>query len=265
MSNVAMTGFLPKSCSAMLPGSSEGTGFIADGLQVLTPCPHVGPILVASMPLPPGGPQNPPRRRLRDQKDFLADYLWRQWVARPDGGGTLAGPALPPGQVVLAADNLGKPYLRGAPRPAPVISFSQGSGRLWAALGDPTSGLGLDAASSQEFLGRYPWHRAFHDQELKQSQEYTGDDRPKAAALLWSVKEAAVKSLGCAFHFFGPRHLQVRFTGPWPHGLLWQVDLMGAAKRRFPRGSANGVRGASLRREGVWLSLALGWEALPLS
>ncbi|MBM4272923.1 MAG: 4'-phosphopantetheinyl transferase superfamily protein [Deltaproteobacteria bacterium] len=244
-----MIGFLPTSISALLPGSSGGAGVSGVGLEVLTPFPHGGLILVASMELFPEWPQNPQHCRFfQDPKDFLANYLWREWMARVGGHGSPGDPGLQPGEVVLAADNLGKPFLRGAPHPAPAISFSRGGSRLWAALGGAPSGLGLDAASSREFAGGYPWHRVFHDLELEHSQKYTGGDRPEAAALLWSAKEAAVKSLGCAFHFFGPRHLRVRFAGPWPQGLLWQVILSGVGV----------VRGASLRREGVWLSLALG-------
>lgn len=243
----------------MLLRSFGDTGFSRAGLQILTPFPHGTPILLASIVLPPEGLQNPQRHRiLQDEKDFLANFLWRGWMARAGGAGSPGGPGLQPCQVVPAADNLGKPYLRGAPPPAPAISFSQGGGRLWAALGGAASGLGLDAASSREFAGGYPCRRVFHDQELEHSQKYTGGDGPEAAALLWSAKEAAVKSLGCAFHFFGPRHLRVRFAGPWPQGLLWQVILTGVGEKRLPQGVAGGVRGASLRREGLWLSLAIG-------
>ena len=42
--------------------------------------------------------------------------------------------------------------------------------------------------------------------------ETLGRQTSDTAALLWSLKEAAVKSLGCGFHLLGPRELLV---APW--------------------------------------------------
>ena len=109
----------------------------------------------------------------------------------------------------VVRDPLGKPYLLLGERRGPAISFSEGGGRVWAALCGDESDIGIDAAATDEFQGDYPLHRVFHDQELQHALRLTGGDLEKASALLWSIKEAAVKALGCAFHLVAPRQVHV--------------------------------------------------------
>jgi len=45
-----------------------------------------------------------------------------------------------------------------------------------------------------------PFSRVFHAQELQHALRLAGGDLEKASALLWSIKEAVVKALGCGFH-----------------------------------------------------------------
>jgi phosphopantetheinyl transferase (holo-ACP synthase) len=107
---------------------------------------------------------------------------------------------------------LGRPDLQVGGKRGPAISFSAGAGAVWAALSGDDSDIGIDVAEAAEFAGDYPVHRVFHPEELQHAVKLTGGDRAMACALLWSVKEAAVKALGCAFHRVDP--LQVRVLPP---------------------------------------------------
>ena len=60
----------------------------------------------------------------------------------------------------------------------------------------------------------------------------------KASALLWSVKEAVVKALGCAFHLVDPLQITVypsaEGTVDGDGGYTFPVCLSGKALVRFP-------------------------------
>jgi phosphopantetheinyl transferase len=101
-------------------------------------------------------------------------------------------------------DKLGKPRVVLNDVMGPSISISHSSGMTWAALAAHGSEVGIDAARSDDFEGDYPLHRVFHGGELDLLLEKTDGNRSDSAALVWSAKEAFVKSLGCAFHFFSP-------------------------------------------------------------
>jgi hypothetical protein len=156
---------------------------------------------------------------------------------------------------------LGRPHLQLGEYRGPAISFSQDTGNLWAALCADESDIGIDAAGTDEFTREYPYHRVFHPQELQHALQLAGGDLEKASALLWSVKEAVVKALGCAFHLVDPRQITVypsaegavRENG----GNTFPVGLSGKALARFPIAAGRSLRVRSLPRRKMWLSIAL--------
>ena len=98
--------------------------------------------------------------------------------------------------IQIVHDPLGRPQLLLGESQGPAISFSEGGGMLWAALCEDASDIGIDAADAADFSNGYPFHRVFQAQELGPALRLTGGDWKKASALLWSIKEAAVKATG---------------------------------------------------------------------
>lgn len=156
--------------------------------------------------------------------------------------------------LALDADAWGKPRLWLGGDPGPALSFSWSAGRLWAAAGRSEGGLGLDVAAPEEFAGSYPYRRVFGEGEWQEAVALTAGDRAEAAALLWSVKEAAVKAFGCGFHFFSPNRITVQYNGETKHGYLWQ----GSLPQPIPKGSGgrSAWRAVSARLKAVWLTVA---------
>jgi phosphopantetheinyl transferase len=162
--------------------------------------------------------------------------------------------------VRLVHDPLGRPHLLVGGLRGPAISFSTAGEEDWAALCGDESDIGIDVAGSAEFQEGYPVHRVFHGQELHQALELAGGDLPKAAALLWSVKEAVAKALGCAFHLVDPRDIHVDPTAPEDGGPAFSARLSGKALVRFPMADRRPITVRSLPRAGTWLSIAaLNW------
>ena len=116
----------------------------------------------------------------------------------------------------------------------PAISFSTAGEEVWAAICGDESDIGIDVAGSAEFPEGYPVHRVFHVQELHQALGLAGGDLAKAAALLWSVKEAVAKALGCAFHLVNPRDIHVDPSAAEEGGPAFSVRLTGNALECFP-------------------------------
>ena len=133
----------------------------------------------------------------------------------PGGAGQWA-----PGTVSLESTALGQPRLILGGQPGPAVSFSQAAGRLWAAM-TPAGQVGVDAAMPAEFEESYPWARAFRPAELDWARPMGAGATAAAAALLWSLKEAAVKALGVGFHFLDPLAVEVESPRPWQGG--WRV------------------------------------------
>ncbi len=195
--------------------------------------------------------------RAADQ-NRLAALLWDHVAAmeNPHWQCRLLGDraALP---IRVAHGPLGRPHLlRGEVR-GPAISFSEGGGNVWAALCGDASDIGIDVASAEEFQGGYPLHRVFHDQELRHTLRLTRGDLTKALALLWSIKEAVVKALGCAFHLVAPRQVHISPSVGGGRGYEFPVSLSGKALARYPLCAGGSIRVRSFPREGVWLSIAL--------
>ena len=143
-------------------------------------------------------------------KHRLVSTLWDHLAAMESPlwkGGQSSNRAAFPIQVVRGP--LGRPHLLLGEYRGPAISFSEGGGKVWAALCGDESDIGIDVAGTDEFQGEYPFHRVFHPQELQHALRMAGGDLEKASALLWSIKEAVVKALGCAFHLVDPRQITV--------------------------------------------------------
>jgi hypothetical protein len=143
----------------------------------------------------------------------------------------------------------------------PAISFSEGGGKVWAALCGDESDIGIDAAGTDEFQSEYPFRRVFQAQELHHTLWLAGGDLEKASALLWSIKEAVVKALGCGFHLLDPQQITVYpaaggATGG-NGGYNFPVGLSGKALVRFPLAAGRSLWVRSLSQRKMWLSIAL--------
>ena len=192
-------------------------------------------------------------------KQRLASILWEHLVGMEGSPWTdrrFSNRADLPIQVVH--DPLGRPQLLPGECEGPAISFSEGGGKIWAALCGDTSDIGIDAAETDEFPKEYPFNRVFHAQELQHALRLASGDSEKAAALLWSAKEAAVKALGCAFHLVDPRQIYVYPSAAEKDGwYTFTVCLSGKALVRFPIAAGRSLCVRSLPQSKMWLSIAL--------
>lgn len=160
-------------------------------------------------------------------------------------------------QIQVVHGTLGRPQLLLGESRGPAISFSKGGGRIWAALCGDDSDIGIDVAESDEFRRDYPVQRVFHPEELEHALSLADGDPENASALLWSIKEAVVKALGCAFHFVDPRQITVYPAAEGNGEYIFPVGLSGKALMRFPLAAGGPLRVSSLRRGKLWLSFAL--------
>jgi phosphopantetheinyl transferase (holo-ACP synthase) len=174
--------------------------------------------------------------------------------------------------IQLVCDTLGRPHLLLGEHRGPAISFSTAGEEVWAALCGDESDIGIDVAGSAEFQEGYPLHRVFHAPELQKALELAGGDSGKAAALLWSIKEAVAKALGCAFHLVDPRDIHVypsagKEGGPLRQvrqahcrhtqdGPTFSVRLTGKALVHFPMADRRPIAVRSLHQAETWLSIA---------
>lgn len=155
---------------------------------------------------------------------------------------------------------LGRPHLLLGEYPGPAISFSESGGRVWAALCGDGADIGIDAAGNDEFQGEYPLHRVFQPAELEHASRLAGGEVAAAAALLWSIKEAAVKALGCAFHLVEPRQIMVTPAAEEAveadGGHTFAVVLSAKARQRFPLAAGQALQVRSFPQRRMWLSIA---------
>ena len=152
---------------------------------------------------------------------------------------------------------LGRPHLLLGGHRGPAVSFSEGGGRVWAALCTDESEIGIDAAGADEFRGEYPFRRVFHAEELHHALRLEGADAAKASALLWSIKEAVVKALGCGFHLVDPREIYVHPSAEGGGGYTFSVCLSGKALVRFPNSAGRHLWVRSIPQGEMRLSIAL--------
>jgi phosphopantetheinyl transferase (holo-ACP synthase) len=226
-------------------------------VYTMNPVHRSGPVFYASLPR---DTETPARHETNGEeaKHRLVSILWNHLVAMDGPLGTSclsANRAALPIQVVR--DPLGKPHLLLGAHRGPAISFSEGGGKVWAALCGDESDMGIDVAEAAEFQGEYPFHRVFNGQELQHALNLAGGDLEKASALLWSVKEAVVKALGCAFHFVDPLQIHVYPSIGGDDGYTFPVRLSGKALARFPTGAGLSLWVRSFPQVKMWLSIAV--------
>jgi phosphopantetheinyl transferase len=166
--------------------------------------------------------------------------------------------------IQIVHNSLGRPQLLLGECEGPAISFSEGGGKIWAALCPNTSDIGIDAAGIEEFSEEYPFGRVFLVQELQHALRLTCGNLKKASALLWSIKEAAVKALGCAFHLVDPLQIRVYPSAAEKNcGYIFTVCLSGKALVRFPMMAGRCIVVRALFHEKLWLSIALlNWQRI---
>ncbi len=196
------------------------------------------------------------------QRHHLVSGLWDHllavknplWMSRP-----CVNQDTFPIQVIRGS--LGRPQLLLGEHQGPSISFCESGQNVWAALCGDEFDIGIDVAESHEFQGKYPFYRVFHPQELLHALKPAGEDLKKAAALLWSIKEAVAKALGCAFHLVDPQQMIVYpSTGGTAeeNGIYdFPVGLSGKAAKRLPMALGRSLRVRSFSHGKMWLSIAL--------
>jgi phosphopantetheinyl transferase (holo-ACP synthase) len=157
----------------------------------------------------------------------------------------------------LARSPLGKPCLLLGEYRGPAISFSAGGGKVWAALCGDESEIGIDLAAPDEFRPAYPLHRVFHDHELKHALRLTDGDLAEASALLWSIKEAVVKAMGCGFHLVAPRQVHVCPSVGKGREFTFRVCFSRKVMGRFPTEADRPIWVRSFPWAKMWFSIAL--------
>jgi phosphopantetheinyl transferase (holo-ACP synthase) len=191
-------------------------------------------------------------------KHRLVSSLWNHlvtggspfWKPCPSSHGSIF-----PIQVVHG--RLGRPRLLLGEYRGPALSFSEGGGKVWAAICADESDIGIDVAGADEFQGDYPFHRVFHPQELQHALRAAGGDFKKASAVLWSIKEAVVKALGCGFHLVDPQQITVYPSAGGDGEYLFPVSLSRQAMARFPPAAGRSLWVRALPQGTTWLSIAL--------
>ncbi len=191
-------------------------------------------------------------------KHRLVSILWNHLVARESPLWKRSQSSCRDAFLIrVVHDQLGKPHLLLGEHRGPAVSFSQGGGRVWAALCADASEIGMDVAVADEFQGEYPFQRVFHTEELQHALRLEGADVAKASALLWSIKEAVVKALGCGFHLVDPREICVHPSGEVGGGYTFSVCMSGKVLARFPKSAGQSLWVRSIPQGNMRLSIAL--------
>jgi phosphopantetheinyl transferase len=192
-----------------------------------------------------------------EAKHRLVSILWDHLVARSPLWKRSQSSNRDAFPIQVVHDPLGRPNLLLGEHRGPAVSFSEGGGRVWAALCGDESEIGMDVAGTDEFIGEYPFQRVFHAEELEHALRLEGADVAKASALLWSIKEAVVKALGCGFHLVDPREIYVHPSVGGGGGSAFSVCLSGKALVRFPKSAGRSLWIRSLPQGEMRLSIAL--------
>lgn len=229
-----------------------------------------GPVFYASLPSGPfAGQRHHLICGLWDHLLAVKNPFWmRRPYVNPDAFPIQAGQF-----IRIIRGPLGRPQLLLGEDQGPAVSFCEGGQNVWAALCGDACDIGIDVAESHEFRGKYPFYRVFHPQELLHALKLVSEDLKKAAALLWSVKEAAAKAMGCAFHLVDPRQMIVypstdeamgEAAGETTERMAkkngvyhFSIELSGKAAKRFPMAPGRSLRVRSFSHGKMWLSIAL--------
>ena len=225
------------------------------------------PVFYASLAMESSGEQSLEGYGTQGEKEKqrLASLLWHHLADLENplrtGRPSFNRNALP---VRVVSGFLGRPGLLLGELRGPAISFSEYGGDVWGALSGDAFDIGIDVAGVDEFQGQYPFDRVFHAHELAHALKWVGKDLEKASALIWSIKEAVAKALGCGFHLVDPKQIMVYPAegAPEENGThTFHVGLSGKAATRFPESAGNSLRVRSLFLEKMWLSVAhLKWQ-----
>lgn len=108
---------------------------------------------------------------------------------------------------LISTDMYGCPRLSVEYQEPLALSFSYNGQELWAAVA-ASHALGIDVETSENFSAPYPYARAFMEEDLQLALPLCSK-KEDAAALLWSCKEAAMKSQGTGFHCTDPRDVRI--------------------------------------------------------
>lgn len=229
-----------------------------------------GPVLYTSLPVSQGfsARQRPQERgiNLADEKHYLVSSLREHLLAMGHSFRSRSPWCNSAGLPIQVVEGLfGRPQLLLGGRRGPAISFCKGGGNLFAAICADRSDIGIDGAEPHEFQGNYPVYRVFHQQELDHTLTLVNGRIDMASALLWSIKEAVVKALGCGFHLLDPRQMIVYPSTGGTSGKKvkhdFSVILSEKGAIRFPLAAGCCIRARSLFLKNLWLSVAvLNWQ-----
>jgi hypothetical protein len=157
--------------------------------------------------------------------------------------GRLAGP-------ISCWENIGA-------RPSPSARVEEKSGPLSVGMSLISASMWQGPMNSKETT---PFTGSSMPQELQHALRLAGGDLEKASALLWSIKEAVVKALGCAFHLVDPRQITVYPSAGGEGedgGYTVSGGLVREALARFPIAAGRSLWVRSLPQGKMWLSIAL--------
>ena len=218
-------------------------------IHTMNPVHGKGPVFFASL-----------TRDRESCKAFLISTLWDHLLVMQEStlGKRCQSSRRAVCKIRVYSGPLGRPRLLLGEVRGPAISFSMCGGKVWAALCGDGSDIGIDVAGADEFQSDYPYQRVFHPEELEHALKLTGGVLDMASALLWSIKEAVVKALGCAFHLVDPLQITVHpLVESSGGGYTFPVGLSGKALVRFPLAGGRSLRVRSVPQDSLWLSIAL--------
>ena len=222
-----------------------------------------GPVFYASLPRGPRDSVNPKGDGTNGEetKHRLVFTLWDHLRTRESPLWKHCQSSWRAALQIQSIGPLGRPQLLVGEYEGPAVSFSECGGNVWAALCGDESDIGIDVAGTDEFQREYPFRRVFHPAELQLALRLTDGDLGNASALLWSVKEAVVKALGCAFHLVDPRQITIypstEGAAKENVGYIFPVRLSGKALMRFSADTGRSLWVCSLPQGKRWLSIAL--------
>ena len=177
--------------------------------------------------------------------DFFAVNSCHMWRTRRN---------IPP--ISVEYDEFGKPRLKIGEFMEMAVSFSRVSDMLWASVTGSGNHLGMDVARAEEFDGNYPFPRAFHPEELFSSMlDIHGIQ--ESAAMLWSVKEAAVKALGIGYGLLGPLDIRIDSVEDHTTHYIPRIFIASGPLRGIGLHSSSCLSIISFSYAGTWVSVAI--------